>query len=131
VALVNGFKVRFCFKDSNGQIKDGSLLYSVQTSRGSPYLNLELAKDNACCYCPLVSIYYCICSSEELTSFLSCFVSISGLRHLDGVISEDSWEQPNQGGFKGSLIELLVRDYSRATQSSKVRRKKLDLCHSS
>jgi hypothetical protein len=89
VALMDSFKVRFSFEDSNGQIKDGSLLHSVWASKGSSYLSSELAKDNAHCYCPLVSVYNHVCSSEELTSFLSHFVNVLGSRHLDGVISKD------------------------------------------
>jgi hypothetical protein len=130
VALMNGFKAHFCLEDGDCQIKDSSLLYPIWSSGCSVDLGSELAERDVHYYGPLVGVYYCICSSEELMSFLSCLVSILGSRHLDGVISKDSQEQPNQDGFKGSLMELLVRDYLRATQSSKVR-SKLDLCHGS
>jgi hypothetical protein len=106
VVLVNGFKAHLCFEDSDGHIKDCFLFYPIWGLGGPSYLGLELAKHNVCCYGPLVGIYYHICSSEELMSFLSCFVDVSGLRHLDGVISKGSWEQPNQDGFKVRKLDL-------------------------
>jgi hypothetical protein len=74
------------------------LLYPIWSSGHPIDSGLELAEGNARHYGPLVSIYDCVCSSEELTSFLSCFDDVLGLRNFDGVIFEDSQGQPNQIG---------------------------------